>query len=98
MSIEVINEHLEREAKNPLYQESVLAKQEPHILRAWFLSCEQHKAGLYSALLNEQKETKRLKDGLEDILDRVSGKRGNKKWVKGHLENLAAGREYNQWS
>lgn len=42
-------------------------------------------------------EADRLKRGLQDIHDRASGKRGNPKWIVGHLENLLAGREYDVW-
>ena len=47
--------------------------------------------------LRKENELERLNRGLQDIYDRVSGKRGNTKWVLGHLENLLAGREYNEW-
>ena len=42
-------------------------------------------------------EVDRLKRGLQDIHDRASGKRGNPKWIVGHIENLLAGREYDVW-
>ena len=50
----IIDEHMQREQDNPLYKEEVLAKQIPSTLRAWFLSIEQHKAGLYSSLVRTQ--------------------------------------------
>ena len=42
-------------------------------------------------------EIERLKNGLEDVHSRVSGKRGNPKWVLPHLENLLAGRDYDNF-
>ncbi len=47
--------------------------------------------------LDLMREVNRLKKGLEDVHDRVSGKRGNPKWIEGHLENLLAGRYHDEW-
>jgi hypothetical protein len=42
-------------------------------------------------------DVKRLTEGLKDTHDRLTGKRGNPKWVVGHIENLLAGRNHWEW-
>ena len=72
-AIDILDEHMEREKKNPLYQVEVLAKQRPSTLRAWFLANEQHKGGLYAAVLAEKERTEKLEAALKEIIELGKG-------------------------